>query len=63
MFHLRDGEVQILCGLENGPRYIDALEDMVGVNALLQDGLIEKTESGLLIRITSLGRKTLSQYG
>ena len=60
---LRDAEVEILCALERGPRYIDAFEDVVGVNALLQDFLIEKNENGLVVRITSLGRKTLSQYG
>ena len=60
---LRDDEVEILRALESGPRHIDAFEDVVGVNALLQDGLIEKTENGLVVRITSLGRKTLSQYG
>ena len=63
MFHLRDAEVEILCGLERGPRYIDAFEDVVGVNELLQDSLIEKNENGLVIRMTRLGRKTLSQYG
>ena len=60
---LRDAEVEILCALERGPRYIDAFEDVVGVSALLQDSLIEKNENGLVVKITSLGRKTLSQYG
>ena len=63
MLHLRDAEVEILCALERGPRYIDAFEDVVGVNELLQDSLIEKNENGLVIRMTRLGRKTLSQYG
>ena len=61
-YNLRDGEVGILAGLENGPRYIDSFDDATGVDALLHDHLIEKTTDGLVIRLTHLGKKEIERY-